>query len=80
MNQRSLTTTQISELISKRSKGEIYKISATWDSLERRLKREAYVEDTEVNNEGLYSITPNGQKLLRGWIAFLIAYPNSTCV
>jgi DNA-binding PadR family transcriptional regulator len=59
-----LTTTQISELISKRSKGQIYKISATLrDSLERRLKR-----------EGLYSITPKGQRLLQGWIAFLSAY------
>src|SRR5215469_7506464 len=70
-----LTTTQISELISKRSKGEIYKISATLrDSLEHRLKREGYVEGIEVNNKGLYSITPKGQKLLRGWIAFLTAY------
>ena len=70
-----LTTTQISELISKRSKGEIYKISATLrDSLEHRLKREGYVGGVEVNNKGLYSITPKGQKLLRGWIAFLTAY------
>ena len=70
-----LTTTQISELISKRSKGEIYKISATLrDSLEHRLKREGYVEGIEVNNKGLYSITPKGQKLLRGWKAFLTAY------
>jgi hypothetical protein len=70
-----LTTTQISELISKRSKGEIYKISATLrDSLEHRLKREGYVEGVEVNNKGLYSITPKGQKLLRGWVAFLAAY------
>ena len=70
-----LTTTQISELISKRSKGEIYKIAATLrDSLEHRLKREGYVEGVEVNNKGLYSITPKGQKLLRGWIAFLTAY------
>jgi hypothetical protein len=70
-----LTTTQISELISKRSRGEIYKISATLrDSLEHRLKREGYVEGIEVNNKGLYSITPKGQKLLRGWIAFLAAY------
>jgi DNA-binding PadR family transcriptional regulator len=61
-----LTTTQISELISKRSKGEIYKISATLrDSLEHRLKREGYVEGIEVNNKGLYSITPKGQKLSR---------------
>ena len=70
-----LTTTQISELISKRSRGEIYKISATLrDSLEHRLKREGYVEGVEVNNKGLYSITPKGQKLLRGWVAFLTGY------
>ena len=70
-----LTTTQISELISKRSRDEIYKISATLrDSLEHRLKREGYVEGVEVNNKGLYSITPKGQKLLRGWVAFLTAY------
>ena len=70
-----LTTTQISELISKRSKGEIYKISATLrDSLEHRLKREGYVEGIEMNNKGLYSITPKGKKLLQGWIAFLTAY------
>ncbi|MGC1933262.1 MAG: hypothetical protein WA667_30175 [Candidatus Nitrosopolaris sp.] len=48
-----LTTTQISELISKRSKGEIYKISATLrDSLEHSLKREGYVEGIEMNNKG----------------------------
>jgi DNA-binding PadR family transcriptional regulator len=63
------------ELISKRSKGEIYKISPTLrDSLEYRLKREGYVEGVELNNKGLYSITPKGQKLLRGWVAFLTAY------
>jgi hypothetical protein len=63
------------ELISKRSKGEIYKISATLrDSLEYRLKGEGYAEGVEVNSRGLYSITPKGQKLLRGWVAFLTAY------
>jgi len=62
-------------LISKRSKGQIYKVSATLrDSLERRLKREGYVEGIELNNKGLYSITPKGQRLLQGWIAFLSAY------
>jgi DNA-binding PadR family transcriptional regulator len=70
-----LTTTQTSELISKRSKGEIYKISATLrDSLEHRLKREGYVEGVEMIIKSLYSITPKGQKLLRGWIALLTAY------
>ena len=66
-----LTTTQISELISKQSKGEIYKISATLrDSLELRLKREGYVQGIDKKNKGLYSITPKGQKLLQGWIVF----------
>jgi DNA-binding PadR family transcriptional regulator len=70
-----LSTTRISELISKRSKGQIYKISATVrDSLQYRLKREGYVEGVEVKDKSLYSITPKGKKLLEGWIAFLSAY------
>ena len=70
-----LSTTRISEMISKRSKGQIYKISATVrDSLQYRLKREGYVEGVDVNDKSLYSITPKGKKLLEGWIAFLSAY------
>ena len=70
-----LSTTKISELISKRSKGQIYKISATVrDSLQYRLKREGYVEGVEVKDKSLYSISPKGKKLLEGWIAFLSAY------
>ena len=70
-----LSTTRISELISKRSKGQIYKISATVrDSLQYRLKREGYVEGVDVNDKSLYSITPKGKKLLQDWIAFLSAY------
>ena len=70
-----LNTTQISELISFHSKGQIYKISATLkDALEHRLKREGYVEGIDEKNRSLYSITPKGRKLLKGWIAFLSAY------
>jgi DNA-binding PadR family transcriptional regulator len=79
-----LNTTQISEIISLHTKGQIYKISATLkDSLERRLKREGYVEGIDVpTQEGsrkpvkmsLYSITPKGRNLLKGWISFLSAY------
>ncbi len=70
-----LSTTRISEMVSKRSKGQIYKISATVrDSLQYRLKREGYVEGVEVKDKSLYSITPKGKKLLEGWIAFLSAY------
>jgi hypothetical protein len=70
-----LSTTKISELISKRSKGQIYKISATVrDSLQYRLKREGYVEGVEVKDKSLYSITPKGKKLLEGWIGFLSVY------
>ena len=58
-----LSTTKISELISKRSKGQIYKISATVrDSRQYRLKREGYVEGVEVKDKSLYSITPKGKK------------------
>jgi hypothetical protein len=70
-----LTTTRISELISKRTKGHIYKISATVrDSLEYRLKREGYVKSVDIKGKSLYSITVKGRKLLEGWIAFLSAY------
>lgn len=70
-----LTTTKISELISKRSKGYIYKISSTVrDSLEYRLKREGYVKSVDIKGKSLYSITMKGRKLLEGWIAFISAY------
>jgi DNA-binding PadR family transcriptional regulator len=81
---KPLNTTQISEIISLHTKGEIYKISATLkDSLEHRLKREGYVEAIDVPTErgsrkpvkmSLYSITPKGRRLLDGWMAFLSAY------
>ena len=81
---KPLNTTQISEIISLHTKGEIYKISATLkDSLEHRLKREGYVEGIDVPTQqgsrkpvkmSLYSITPKGRNLLKGWISFLSAY------
>ena len=70
-----LSTTQLSEIISKRSKGQIFKLSATLkDSLEYRLKRDGYVEGIDKANKSLYSVTPKGRKLLKGWISFLSAY------
>jgi DNA-binding PadR family transcriptional regulator len=70
-----LNTTQISQIIALNTGGQIYKISATLkDSLEHRLKREGYVESTDLPNKSLYSITPKGRKLLKGWISFLSAY------
>jgi DNA-binding PadR family transcriptional regulator len=79
-----LNTTQISEIISLHTKGQIYKISATLkDSLEHRLKREGYVESIDVPTQqgsrnpvkmSLYSITPKGRNLLKGWISFLSPY------
>jgi len=67
-----LNTTQISEIIAVRTKGQIYKISATLkDALEHRLKREGYVEGIEVKNKSLYTITEKGKRLLKGWISFL---------
>jgi DNA-binding PadR family transcriptional regulator len=62
----------------------IFKFSATLkDSLDHRLKREGYVEGIDVPaqkglrkpvKKSLYSITPKGRKLLKGWIRFLSAY------
>jgi DNA-binding PadR family transcriptional regulator len=62
-----LSPTQISEIRSKKSRGEIFKLSATLkDSLEYRLKRDGYVEGTDMKNKSVYSITSRGRKLLKG--------------
>ena len=78
-----LSTTQISEKIAINSKGKLFKVSgALKDSLENRLRKAGYVDGTDIPNEKtdrkpirmtLYSITPKGQKLLKGWLAFLSA-------
>jgi hypothetical protein len=71
----ALTTNQISELISKRSKGQIYKNPGTLkDAIDKRLIREGYVSSTTQISKTLYTITPKGRKLLKGWISFLSAY------
>lgn len=79
-----LNSTEISEIISSRTLGKIYKVSAALkDSLEHRLKRAGYVESVDIPakkgkikpiKKSLYSITPKGRRLLRGWISFLRAY------
>ena len=69
-----LTTNQISEIISKKSRGEIFKNPGTIkDALDKRLVREAFVSSTKVENKTKYSITLKGEKLLKGWIGFLSA-------
>ncbi len=76
-NDGPLNTTQISEIIAVRTKGQIYKISATLkDALEHRLKREGYVKSIEVKNKSLYAITPKGKRLLSGWIGFITSIQN----
>jgi DNA-binding PadR family transcriptional regulator len=76
-----LTATQISEMIAVNSKGKLFKVSgALKDSLENRLRRAGYVAGIDLPQEGkkkpirktLYSITPTGQKLLKGWLAFIV--------
>jgi DNA-binding PadR family transcriptional regulator len=79
----SLSTTQISEKIAINSRGQLFKVSgALKDSLENRLRKAGYVNGTDIPNDKtdrkpirmtLYSITPKGQKLLKGWLAFLSA-------
>lgn len=74
-NDEPLSSTQISELIAKKTQGQVFKVSATLkDSLEHRLKREGYVTSKEIKNKSIYSITPKGKKLLKGWISFLDAF------
>lgn len=80
------SSTQISEIISSKSNGMIFKVSGTIkDTLEKRLRKRGYVEGKDVPNiKGehkpirmtLYSITPNGKKLLTGWLGFLSAIQN----
>jgi hypothetical protein len=63
-----LNTTQISQIIALNTEGQIYKISATLkDSLEHRLKPERYVDGSYKINKTLYSITPKGRIVKRGW-------------
>jgi DNA-binding PadR family transcriptional regulator len=80
------SSTQISEMISSKSNGKIFKVSGTIkDTLEKRLRKLEYVEGKDVPNiKGdrkpirmtLYSITPKGKKLLLGWLGFLSAIQN----
>jgi hypothetical protein len=81
---KALTVGEISEIIAQKSKGRLYKVPSTLrDALEYRLKREGLVEDENIANRSSihkitkvsrYSITPKGQKLLQGWLAFLSAF------
>jgi len=78
------TAGEISEIIVQKSKGHLYKFPSTLrDALEYRLKREGLVEEENIANRSSihktpkvsrYSVTPKGQKLLRGWISFLSAF------
>src|SRR5918994_4137781 len=79
-----LSTTQISEIIANQSKGKIFKASgALKDSLENRLRKNGYIAGNDIPNikrnhkpirMTLYTITPKGRKLLKGWSTFLSAF------
>jgi DNA-binding PadR family transcriptional regulator len=80
-SKQPLTATQISEKIAVNSNGKLFKVSgALKDSLENRLRRAGFVSGVDVPQQGkkkpirktLYSITPMGQKLLKGWLAFIV--------
>jgi len=83
-SEKPLNSTEISQIISSKTSGKIYKVSAALkDSLEHRLKRAGYVESIDIPakkgkikpiKKSLYSITPKGRRLLKGWISFLSAY------
>jgi hypothetical protein len=60
------SSTQLSEIITKRSKGQLFKLSATLkDSLEYRLKRDSYIIGRDKTNKSVYLIIPKGRKLLK---------------
>lgn len=83
-SEKPLHSTEISEIISSKTSRKIYKVSAALnDSLEPRLKRSGYVEGIDIPAKKgtikpikkiLYSITPKGRNLLKGWISFLNVY------
>lgn len=77
-----MSATGISRYVSLKTKGEIFKVSATLkDSLEHRLRPAGYVEGADIASKKqsgkkpvrvtMYRITPKGRRLLRGWLAFL---------
>lgn len=80
-SKQPLSTTQISEMVAVKTNARIFKVSgALKDSLEKRLRRQGYVEGKDIPNVNvqhkrvkmtLYSITPKGKKLLQGWLGFL---------
>ncbi len=80
------SSTRISQMISSKSNGKIFKVSGTIkDTLEKRLRKLGYVEGKDVPNiKGdrkpirmtMYSITPKGKRLLAGWLSFISAFQN----
>lgn len=83
-SENRLSTTQISQKISSQSDGKLFKVSGVLkDTLENRLRKLGYVDGEDIANKNspkkpikmtLYSITPKGKKLLKGWISFLEAF------
>lgn len=79
-----LSSTQISEKISSNTNGKLFKVSGVLkDTLEKRLRKLGYVKGEDILNINpqrkqikmtLYSITPKGKNLLKGWTSFLKAY------
>lgn len=80
---KPMSSTQISEYIARKTKGEILKVSGTIkDSLERRLRKAGYVKGMDIPTRkngrkavrtSLYEITPKGRQLLKNWIGFISA-------
>jgi hypothetical protein len=70
-----LSSVDISKVIALQSEGKLYKPASTLkDSLEHRLKREGFVERSDLTHKSRYSISRKGRKLLEGWISFISAY------
>ena len=66
-----MSSTQISELIANKQ-GQIYKDCATLRLFRTWTKKRRIHNSKEIKK--LYSITPKGKKLLKGWMSFLEAF------
>jgi hypothetical protein len=78
-----LSTSQISENIAKNSQGKIFLIPSTAKSACEIMRVQGMVDGKDIKSDAnerkpvsktLYSITKEGEKVLRGWYGFIDAF------
>jgi DNA-binding PadR family transcriptional regulator len=70
-----MSTSQISEDIARKTKGQIFKIPSTLKSTLELMRNLGLVDGRDLPNakKSLYKINPKGARLLKAWTAFLEA-------